>query len=81
MGKFRANERLVWYSELGLWLMRWLLIVLFVSLFGLLVAAAATALHILVQRARMRSRFTWGSGKGPNAEPGPVEDSDAESEL
>jgi hypothetical protein len=42
--------------------MRWLLIVLFVSLAGLLIAAAGMTIHIWVQRARLRSRPRKGAG-------------------
>jgi len=35
--------------------MRWLMIGLLVSLVGLLIAAAGTAIHVLRQRARVRS--------------------------
>jgi hypothetical protein len=42
--------------------MRWLLIVLLVSLAGLLIAAAGMALHIRMQRSRLRSRPPEGAG-------------------
>jgi hypothetical protein len=51
-----GTSRPVWYSEHGLLLMRWLLIALFVSLAALLIAATGSAIHIVVQRARLRSK-------------------------
>lgn len=48
--------RLVWYSDAGSERMRWLMIVLLVSVAGLLAVAIGAARHILLQRARQRIR-------------------------
>jgi hypothetical protein len=55
--------------------MRWLLIVLLVSLAAMLVAAAGMALHIWVRRAHLSSRPL------PGPTPGTAEDADQETEL
>jgi hypothetical protein len=57
--------------------MRWLLIVLLVSLAALLIAAAGMTLHIWVQRARLRSRPPEGAGTAPD----PAEEADQETEV
>jgi len=57
--------------------MRWLVIALFVSLLALLIAAAALARHILLQRARIRSNPSAGAVPVP----GPAEESDVETEV
>jgi len=57
--------------------MRWLLIVLLVSLAALLIAAAGMTLHIWVQRARLRSRPPKGAGPAPD----PAEETDQETEI
>ena len=57
--------------------MRWLLMVLLVSLAGLLIAAAGVAYHICTQRRRNRSRLSAGTG----AVLGPTEETDIETEL
>ncbi|MGA2635728.1 MAG: hypothetical protein ABSF16_15950 [Terracidiphilus sp.] len=43
--------------------MRWLIIVLLVSLLALLIAAASVACHILIQRARLRCNSQKEAGK------------------
>lgn len=43
--------------------MRWLIIVLLVSLLALLVAAAAVAFHICCQRAKLRRNPVKGAGR------------------
>lgn len=57
--------------------MRWLIIALLVSLGGLLLAAAGMARHILLQRAKLRTK--------PHEVAGPTsgvsEETDLESEL
>jgi hypothetical protein len=60
--------------------MRWLLIVLLVSLTALLVAAVGMALHIWVQRARLSSRPPSGRASGA-AEDGTAEEIEQETEL
>ena len=57
--------------------MRWLLIVLLVSLAGLLIAAAGVTIHICLQRARLRSRATTGGGPATS----PTEETDQETEV
>jgi hypothetical protein len=57
--------------------MRWLLIVLLVSLAGLLMAAAGVAIHIVVQRSRLRSKPRKGAGPAPD----PAGDADQETEI
>jgi hypothetical protein len=57
--------------------MRWLLMVLLVSLAALLIAAAGVAHHIWTQRARSRAMPSAGSG----AVPGLAEETDIETEL
>ena len=57
--------------------MRWLLIVLLVSLVAMLIAAAGMTLHIWLQRARQRSRSSAGAAKTPDT----AEESDQETEL
>ena len=58
-------------------LMRWLLMVLLVSLVGLLVAALGVARHIILQRVRSRSKPSAGAAKAP----GQAEETDAETEI
>ena len=58
-------------------LMRWLLMVLLVSLVGLLVAALGVARHIALQRARSRSKPSGGAAKAP----GHAEETDVETEI
>jgi hypothetical protein len=62
--------------------MRWLLIVLFVSLGGLLLAAAGVALHIRLQRAKLRRKPAAGDGTTPTPDSplGPVEETEIEPE-
>jgi hypothetical protein len=60
--------------------MRWLLIVLLVSLAALLTAAAGMTIHILVQRARLRSKPAAGDGKLPGSHSGTTEETDVETE-
>jgi uncharacterized membrane protein len=57
--------------------MRWLLLVLLVSLAALLIAAVGGALHIWAQRRRSRSRTLAGNGAAPD----PAEETDTETEL
>jgi hypothetical protein len=57
--------------------MRWLLMVLLVSLAAMLIAAAGGALHIWAQHRRSRSKTSSGTG----AVPGPAEETDIETEL
>jgi uncharacterized iron-regulated membrane protein len=57
--------------------MRWLLIILLVSLSALLIAAAGMTLHIWVQRARLRSKPQKGAGPASD----PAEDADQETEV
>ncbi len=57
--------------------MRWLLIVLLVSLAGLLVAAAGMTIHICIQRARLRSRPAEGAGSAQDR----AGDADREKEI
>jgi Flp pilus assembly protein TadB len=57
--------------------MRWLLIVLLVSLVALLVAAAGGAWHIWSQRARIRSK----AAEELNSAPGTAEQTDAGTEF
>jgi uncharacterized membrane protein len=52
--------------------MRWLLIVLLVSLVAMLVALAGVTIHIWVRNSRSRSRAS--------ALPGPADDADTEIE-
>jgi hypothetical protein len=58
--------------------MRWLMIVLLVSLATLLSAAAAVARHICVQRGKLRRETVPGTGKTSSTTPGqfidPAED-------
>jgi hypothetical protein len=58
-------------------LMRWLLMVLLVSLLGLLVAALGMARYIALQRARSRSKSSAGTAKAP----GQAEETDVETEI
>ena len=53
--------------------MRWLMIVLLVSLVALLMAAAGLARHIWVQHERIRSKPAAGAGEAPGSDPGPAE--------
>jgi hypothetical protein len=57
--------------------MRWLIIALLVSLGGLLLAAAATARHILLHRAKLRRE----SVAGASTSAGKHEENDLESEV
>jgi hypothetical protein len=59
--------------------MRWLMLVLIVSLIVLLIAAAALARHIWLHHARNRSLPEAGSGKAPG--PGPTAGTDVETEI
>lgn len=59
--------------------MRWLLMVLIVSLIGLLIAAAAMARHIWLHHARTRALPKAGSGKAPG--PDSAAESDVETEI
>jgi hypothetical protein len=59
--------------------MRWLMMVLIVSLIGLLIAAAALARHIWLQHARTRPLPEAGSGKAPGTDP--AEGTDVETEI
>jgi hypothetical protein len=65
--------------------MRWLMIVLLVSLAALLVAAAGLARHIWVQHERIRSKPAAGAGEAPDSDPdpasGPTEKADAERKI
>ena len=58
-------------------LMRWLLMVLLVSLVGLLIAALGVARHIVMQRARSRSKPPADAARAP----GQAEETDAETEI
>ena len=55
--------------------MRWLLMILLVSLLGLLIAAWGMAHHIWLQRAQSRSKPSAGSVPAP----GPAEETEVES--
>jgi hypothetical protein len=57
--------------------MRWLIIVLLVSLLALLVAAAAVALHICYQRAKLRRNPAVGA-TGRALDPADEADQDIE---
>ena len=57
--------------------MRWLLMVLLVSLLGLLVAALGVARHIIMQRARSRSKPFARAAEAP----GQAEKTDVETEI
>jgi hypothetical protein len=57
--------------------MRWLLMVLLVSLVGLLIAALGVARHIVMQRARSRSKPSADTAKAP----GQAEETDVETEI
>ncbi|MGO9776232.1 MAG: hypothetical protein ACLQGT_10090 [Terracidiphilus sp.] len=57
--------------------MRWLLTVLLVSLVGLLITALGVARHIVMQRARSRSRPSADAAKAP----GQAEETDIETEI
>jgi hypothetical protein len=59
--------------------MRWLMMVLIVSLIGLLIAAAALARHIWLHHARTRPLPEAGSGKAPG--PGSAAGTDVETEI
>jgi cytochrome c biogenesis protein ResB len=59
--------------------MRWLMVVLIVSLVGLLIAAAALARHIWLQHARARPLPEAVSGKAPGS--GPAAGTDVETEI
>ena len=75
---FQPPLRLVFWPSLIL--MRWLLIALLVSLAALLIAAAGMTIHILVQRARLRSKPSAGDGKLPDSPPDSAEENDVETE-
>jgi len=57
--------------------MRWLIIAFLVSLGLLLLAAAGSARHILLQRSKLRRKPPTGDG----AAIGPTEEKDLESEV
>lgn len=57
--------------------MRWLLMVLFISLVGLLIAALGMARHIWLQRARSRSKLSAGKAIAPRSS----EETDVETEI
>ncbi|MGO9318771.1 MAG: hypothetical protein ACLPXT_04980 [Terracidiphilus sp.] len=57
--------------------MRWLLLVLLVSLAALLIAAAGVAHHIWAQRRRSRLKHSAGAGAAPDS----AEETDIETEL
>jgi len=57
--------------------MRWLLLVLLVSLAAMLIAAFGGALHIWIQRRRSRSKPSAGTGTAS----GPAEETDTETEV
>jgi hypothetical protein len=57
--------------------MRWLLLVLLVSLATLLIAAAGLAHYVWAQRRRSRLRPTKGAGAAPDS----AEETDIETEL
>jgi hypothetical protein len=59
--------------------MRWLMMVLIVSLVALLMAAAGLARYILLQRARTRSSPEAGTGPAPAR--GQAAGTDAETEI
>jgi hypothetical protein len=61
--------------------MRWLLIALLVSLAALLIAAAGMTLHIWVQRARLRSKPSAGSGRILDSTAIRTEETDVETEI
>ncbi len=61
--------------------MRWLLIVLLVSLAALLIAAAAMARHIWLHHARIRSKPSAEAGQTLDSASGPAEETDAESKM
>jgi uncharacterized membrane protein len=61
--------------------MRWLLIVLLVSLVGLLIAAAGGAIHIWVRRAQLRSKPASNAENLPKSAPGLAEESDQDADL
>jgi hypothetical protein len=61
--------------------MRWLLIALLVSLAALLIAAAGMTIHILVQRTRLRTKPSPGTGKLPDSTSGTAEENDVETEI
>ncbi|MGD0548363.1 MAG: hypothetical protein ABR991_11125 [Terracidiphilus sp.] len=58
-------------------LMRWLLLVLLVSLLGLLIAALGVARHIWLQHARLRSKPSAGAV----AVSGLAEEADVEKDI
>jgi hypothetical protein len=60
--------------------MRWLLIALFVSLVGLLMAAAGVARHIWLHRARTRSNPSVRAGETIDSPRSPAEKAKAEAE-
>jgi uncharacterized iron-regulated membrane protein len=57
--------------------MRWLLLVLLVSLAALLIAAAGVAHYIWAQRRRSRHKPSAGAGAAPDS----AEETDIETEL
>jgi hypothetical protein len=60
--------------------MRWLLIVLLVSLAALLIAAAGMARHIWLQRARIRSKPSADAGQVLDSSPGTADETNAGTE-
>jgi hypothetical protein len=61
--------------------MRWLLIALLVSLAALLIAVAGVALHIRLQRARIRSLGSAPSAQELDSAPGQPEETEIETEI
>jgi uncharacterized iron-regulated membrane protein len=57
--------------------MRWLLLILLISLLGLLFAALGLARHIWRQRTRSREKTSPGAAKAV----GPTEETDVKTEL
>jgi hypothetical protein len=61
--------------------MRWLLIVLLVSLAALLIAGAGMALHVWLRRGKIRPEPAVSAGEGFDAASGPTEEVDVETEI
>jgi uncharacterized membrane protein len=61
--------------------MRWLLIVLLVSLAALLIAVAGVARHIWLQRARIRSLGSAPAAKELDSATGQPEETEIETEI
>jgi hypothetical protein len=61
--------------------MRWLMIVLLVSLVALLMAAAGLARHIWVQHEQIRSKPTAGAGEAPDSASGPAKKAGGEKKI